>query len=108
MTVDEFAENLRNLATILVDEGWYHNAFHQRGYRAQLRIGDRWFWYSVSNTDLKIAPDEVAAAITSPVREVSRAGTYRSSNGKLGFEATMRCAEHHYMLGAGRIGSHKS
>jgi hypothetical protein len=103
MTVDQFAAILRDRRTALVCDGWFFNENLQQGYRATLSSQNRWYWFSVSNTDLELAPDEVALAITSPDRELLREGTYRNKKGALGFEATVKSADHYYMLGASNL-----
>jgi hypothetical protein len=96
MTVDDFADILRNPAIAVVDGNWYPWEA-PRGYRARLRLGDEWYWYSVSDTLNEVSPKEVADAIKSRDRE-KRSGSYK--NGR-GFEATVRSGNRWYMLGHG-------
>ena len=97
MTVDDFANILRDPA-ITVEEGSLYPWGAPRGYRASLRLGNEWYWYSVSSTLDVVSPKEVADAITSPDRQIQRSGPYK--NGR-GFEATVWCGERCYMLGHG-------
>jgi len=103
MTVDDFAEVLRNPAVQVTGQDWYHNQQGQRGYKATLSLGSDQYWYSVSNTDIAITPGQVAAAILSPSRVVRRENPYDNSSGEPGFEATVWSEGHSYMLGAGNI-----
>jgi hypothetical protein len=102
MTVDTFANALRSPAIELIGKGWYENEFSQMGYWARYRLDGCWYWFSVSNTDVEIAPDEVAAAITCADRNILREGIFPNKKGNVGFESTVKCAEHHYMLAANR------
>ncbi|MGO9641741.1 MAG: hypothetical protein ACLP1Y_10610 [Candidatus Acidiferrales bacterium] len=104
MTVDEFAEVLRNADTQLVEKGWYEDQFFQKGYWAELRLGSWWYSFSVSNTEVEIAADEVAAAISSEERKIIRAGVFLDRKGEPGFSATVQCAEHRYMLSTNNTG----
>jgi hypothetical protein len=63
-----------------------------------LSLRDWSYHFSVSNTDVPIAPDEVAEAITSPERKIEREGTYATQKDSL--ESTIRVAEHCYMINA--------
>jgi hypothetical protein len=98
MTVDEFAEMLRNPATTVIEDGWYHSKSDQQGYWAMLTLKGKWYWYRVSNTDVKISPLEAATAITSPLRHITRSNPYKAGRS---FEATVKCCDHWYMLGHG-------
>jgi hypothetical protein len=98
MTIDEFAETLRNPDLHLYEEGEYQSHRTGRtGYRATFQLGGKWFWYSVSDITRKLSPPEVAEAVTSPTRMVQREGPYGNS----GFEATVKQNGHWYMLGMG-------
>jgi hypothetical protein len=99
MTVDEYAELL--LGTLeLVSDGYYQNKFGQTGYRAIYRSVRGFCWYSVSGTEVAIAPDEVARAITDQDRNILRENSYLNGNYQPGFEATVSAAEHSFMLNA--------
>jgi hypothetical protein len=63
MTVDEFAEALVSERLEFVLEGHYSNRYGQVGYRAIYKDADRYLWFSVSATEISLAPDEVAMAI---------------------------------------------
>jgi len=97
MTTDDFADILRDPEIRVTEDGFYHNRVGQQGYWATLCLGNKWYWYSVSNTEVAIHPDEVLAAIVSGT--VQRSGSYKAGRG---FEATIRHEEHSYMLGHGR------
>ena len=97
MTVDQFAEILRDPRTRIDEEGLYpHNK--PRGYRAILECRNLWYWYSVSGTLNRVTPSDTADAITSPRRLIDREGSYKDGRG---FEATVRSGGHSYMLGHG-------
>ncbi len=102
MSVEEFALAFGRSRTVTQD-GFYTNSNGQTGYWARLRNNDRWYSVSVSNTDFALTPDEVALALLAPDRRIERNGTYRNRKGVLGFEATVRVAEHTYMLSANNI-----
>ena len=96
MTVGEFAQAIRSGE---VTDGSFYPWHRPRGYRAAVRVGNLWYWYSVSNTDRKITPAEVADAITDcRLRRIQRSNPYK--NGR-GFEATVWSGDHCYMLGHG-------
>jgi hypothetical protein len=97
MTVDEYAEVLRNPALKPYDDSSYTNASGKQGYRATFRMEKKWYWYSVSDTTGKVSPLEVARTITSRGRRVNRSGPYKTR----GFEATVRYESHSYMLNEG-------
>jgi len=101
MTVDEFAIALRGQGLEFISGGAYHNQLGRAGYRATYRHSGRYYWYSVSGTEISFAPDEVAAALTSPRRRVEREYPYRNSGGQQSFEATVRSGDHSFMLGVG-------
>jgi hypothetical protein len=98
MTVEEYAQVLLNVSIQFVHDAYYTNREGQTGYRAIYRHGNSYFWYSVSRTEVPIAPDEVAQAITDPARTVFRANPYFNRNSQQGFEATVRAGEHCFML----------
>ena len=99
-SVDEFAEILQNPTIKLEQDDFYvSGSTGRKGYRANLCLNGRWYWYSVSNTDVLVSPHDVAAAITSPSRKIRRSGSYKAGRG---FEATVICKNHSYMLGHGR------
>jgi hypothetical protein len=97
-SVAEYADVLRNPDLKLYEDGWYTSkTTGKRGYRATFSLGREWYWYSVSDTAVKLSPLEVADAITSPSAEINRSGAHKEK----GFEATVRFEEHSYMLNAG-------
>jgi hypothetical protein len=98
MTVDEFSEILRDRKLEFVSDGWYQNQFGQKGYRAIYRDPARYYWFSVSGTETPFALDEVALAIRTPGRQITREYPYRNRNQQQGFEATVRSGEHSFML----------
>jgi hypothetical protein len=100
MTVDEFSEVLRRRTSEFVSEGLYENQFGQVGYRATYRDGSRYLWFSISATETPLALDEVATAIIAPGRQITREYPYWNRNRQQGFEATVRCGGHSFMLGA--------
>jgi hypothetical protein len=99
MTVDQFAHALSGRLEFVRDS-YYHNKSGQVGYRAIYRGGGCYYWFSVSATDARFAPDEVAAAIADPERNISREYPYVNGVGQLGFEATVRSGDHSFMLNA--------
>jgi hypothetical protein len=103
MTLERFIRALAATHEPL-ESGFYSNGNGQSGYFARFKFNGRWHWFSVSNTDIPLALDEVAGALGSDVREIQRVGTYRNRKGALGFEATIRVAEHSFMLGAHNVG----
>jgi hypothetical protein len=98
MTVDEFAEVLRNPDVQVTSNECYHNQQRKRGYRANLSLGSNQYWYSVSNTDMAMTAAQVATAIMSPSRKIIRQGDYCNFWGEVGFEATVLSDGHAYML----------
>jgi hypothetical protein len=100
MTVDEYATELQARSLELVAEGSYTNSFGQVGYRATYRNADLHLWFSVSATEVRIAPDEVAMAISAQGRWIQRANPYTNSKDNIGFEATVHSGGHAFMLGA--------
>lgn len=100
MTVDEFAQVFSSGTLEFVEDGRYQNQSGQVGYRAIYRDTERYLWFSVSNTEIAIAIDEVAAAITTPDRQIIRENSYWNQYGRQGFEATVRSGEHWFMLNA--------
>jgi hypothetical protein len=77
MNVDDFAVILRDPAISLVDQSRYPWK-EPRGYRAELRLGDKWYWYSVSDTLEEVSPKEVADAITASSRKIKRSGAFKT------------------------------
>lgn len=100
MTVDEFADALGSTNLEFIREGSYTNGNGQVGYWATYRDLEQYLWFSVSSTEIPLAPDEVAAAITSPQRWVARENPYPNKAGQLGFEVTVLSKGHAFMLGA--------
>ena len=100
MTVDEYAEILLERRLQFVHDGYYLNKEGQTGYRATYQRSSAYFWYSVSNSEAPIAPDEVARAITDPGRDIRRENRYFNRNLREGFEATVRAGDHSFMLSA--------
>ena len=100
MTVDDYADSLSAPELGFVQDGQYRNRAGQVGYRAIYRDATRYLWFSVSSTEISIAPDEVAAAITAPERLIQRENPYWNGNGRQGFEATVHSGGHAFMLGA--------
>ncbi len=98
MTIDAPAAALRDPAIVIVDKGWYWNKTGRQGYWGTLYFNGWWYHFSVSNTEVAFAPDEVADAITSPERDNIRVGTYTTEKDSL--ESTIRVAEHCYMINA--------
>jgi hypothetical protein len=98
MTVDDFAKVLLLRDLDLIGDGTYKNRSGQFGYRAVYSYSGRYYWCSVSGTDTRIAPDEVATAITTSGRIIQSEYPYLNSRGKLGFEATVRSGDHSFML----------
>jgi hypothetical protein len=99
-SVNEFAQILQNPAIKLEQDDFYvSRSTGRKGYRANLCLNGMWYWYSVSNSDTLVSPHDVAAAIMSPSRRVRRSGPYK---GDRGFEATVICKKHSYMLGHGK------
>lgn len=100
MTVDEFAEALGSKNLRFVEDGQYRNVWEQSGYWAIYRDAERCLRFSVSATEIRLAADEVATAITAPGRYVARANPYLNRKGQLGFEATVHSGGHAFMLNA--------
>jgi hypothetical protein len=98
MTVDDFAEVLLSRGLDLIGDGTYKNKIGQIGYRAVYSYSGRYYWYSVSGTDTRFAPDEVATAITTSGRIIQREYPYVNGKGRLGFEATVRSGDRSFML----------
>lgn len=100
MTVDDYAEALCSVTLEFVSEGYYRNQLGQVGYRAIYKEMSRYLWFSVSGTEERFAPDEVATAIVARQRFVQRANAYFNRNGQAGFEATVLSGGRAYMLNA--------
>jgi hypothetical protein len=98
MTVDDFAAVLLSQDIDLIGDGTYKNRVGQIGYRAVYSYSGRYYWYSVSGTETRFAPDEVATAITTSGRIIQREYPYLNRSEKLGFEATVRSGDHSFML----------
>lgn len=98
MTVDDFAAVLLLGYLDFVEDGTYKNKVGQIGYRATYKGSGCYYWYSVSATDVRFAPDEVAIGITTSGRVIQREYPYRNGGGKQGFEATVRSGDHFFML----------
>ena len=95
MTVDEYADVLSSKPLQFYEDGpYFSHKTGKQGYRATYRLGSRWYWYSVSDSCMKVSPAEVAKAVTSEHRRIDRSETYKTD----GFEATVRCGSHSYML----------
>lgn len=101
--IDDFAAAMMRSDCTLADTGQYENGSCRMGYFASVRSGGKYLWFSVSNSDHPLAPDEVAMAITHRSRQIDRQSFYRNKKGVRGFEATVRSGEHCYMLGAHNI-----
>ncbi len=85
MTVDQFAEILRDPRTRIDEEGLYpHNK--PRGYRAILECRNLWYWYSVSGTLNRVNtfPTQPGCHHISAAPYRPREGSYK---GGRGFEA---------------------
>jgi hypothetical protein len=95
MDIDLIADKLMQ-ATIV--SGYFYPWNNPRGYRATVRVGNEWYWFSVSNTNQPVSPTQVAHAIRSKDRYIERSKPYKQGRG---FEATVRCGDHWYMLGHG-------
>ena len=100
MNVDEFAGVMDGAQIEFVQDGFYENRYGQIGYRAIYRDSTSIYWYSVSGTDIRIGPDEVAVAICHPERVILREFPYRNRRGQQGFEATVRSGDNSFMLNA--------
>jgi len=98
MTVDEFADILRDREARIEAAGIYKNHNRTQGYWANLVCHSRRYWFSVSASREPASPTQVAAAITSPNRIIMRSGTYKKGRG---FEATVNSNDRSYMLGHG-------
>lgn len=99
MTVDEYVDELLSGELELIREGFYSNNFGQRGYYAVYSKSDLYLWFSVSATEKRIPAQQVATALKMPTRLIQRANPYRNRRGQLGFEATVHCLGHAFMLG---------
>jgi hypothetical protein len=95
MTVDEFADILRDSDARVVDAVLYPWDT-PLGYRAQLEWRNCWCWYSVSLAHQAVSPGEVAAAVASPTRRIQRC---EADKGGQGFEATVWSGNRYYRLG---------
>jgi hypothetical protein len=98
MTVDRYAEILLSGGLRLVEEKYYENKVGRTGYKAIYKNSRAYYWYSVSGTEVRVAPDEVAQAVTDPERQILREKTYSNRKTQPGFEATIRAGEHCFML----------
>jgi hypothetical protein len=99
MTVDNFAEVLRDPNLMIDEESYYISHTTRRpGWRAIVTLGGSWYWYSVSSAADRVSAQEVADAITASDRRISRSGSYKCG---AGFEATIRSGAHWFMLGHG-------
>ena len=99
MTVDDFVTEISGVLRFIGD-GYYHNKFGQMGYWARYRNSIRYYSYSVSGIEVRLAPDEVALAISAPERLIQREYPYINRKGVLGFEATVLSIGHAFMLSA--------
>jgi hypothetical protein len=100
MTVEEYAQVLLGSGLQLVQDGYYRNRDGRTGYKAIYRNSEAYYWYSVSGTEIPVAPDEVALAILNAARTVNRENAYFNRKSRRGFEATVRAGEHSFMLNA--------
>ena len=99
-SIDDFATAMLRSDCTLAGAGEYVNANLRQGHFSRVHSGGKSFWFSVSNADHTLAPDEVATAITHRNREICRQGYYYNKKGARGFEATVRSGDHCFMLGA--------
>jgi hypothetical protein len=96
MTIEEFADVLRDPNAQLIDHDTYiSDTTKLHGYKAKLVRNGQYYFYSVSATRETVSPSAVADAITSPKRVVTRPAPDPSGGM---FETTVRCGEHSYML----------
>jgi hypothetical protein len=96
MTVDYFGEVLKTpgLENRVRPEP-YLNKEGVKGCKAGFFLNGSWYQYSVSRTESKVYPGEVAAAIASATRQITRQEITRE--GKQ-FDATVFVDGHAYML----------
>jgi hypothetical protein len=100
MNVEEYAFLVSLPYLLEVKSGFYLNCRRQRGYFACYRLpGGCFVKYSVSATELPVAPDEVATAIQAPGRWIQRQNPYSNRKNNEGFEATVYSGGHAFMLG---------
>ena len=98
MTVDQFAELLRHPDTKLESDEFYESrTTGQLGYSVHCSLHGKQFWFSVSARAEPMALCDVADAISSERRSITREGEYK----RAGYEATVYSAPHWYMLGHG-------
>lgn len=99
ITVDVFAMEIRGPLQF-VGDGYYQNKCGQVGYWARYRNSIRRYSYSISGIDVRLAPDEVALALSAPERLIQREYPYINRKGVPGFEATVLSIGHAFMLSA--------
>jgi hypothetical protein len=98
MTVDEFANVLRDPNTRLEEDNFYvSDTTGNTGYKATFSRHGLWYWFSISSRTHPMSAKDVADAITHPHRSIAREGSFK----RRGFEATVYSGPHWYMLGHG-------
>jgi hypothetical protein len=94
--IRKYAEALRGITEDPYDHSFYKNEYGQWGYKATYRVGNDWYWYSVSGVTVQVTPSEVADAITNGDRP-TRCNVVKLN----GLEATLYSDDHWYMLNRG-------
>jgi hypothetical protein len=92
------ANMLLDSRTEMIADGFYQSR-SGTGYYANFKGAGKHINVSVSGTTSPVPALEIAAAITSPSRVITRANPYYNRKGYEHFEATLLCDGHHYMLG---------
>ena len=95
MTVDLFAQRLRDPRLTIEKIGSYTNRSGLDGCRADIFLDGVWYQYSVHNTESNVSPVQVAAAITSAERIVAREEFTRDGRQ---YDATVWSGGRAYML----------
>jgi hypothetical protein len=95
MTLEQYVRVLNDIQHAPYSDELYTNTNGIAGYIARYRVGFQFYWYSVSDVTKKVSPSEVAEAISKGY--VTRQGQFKVN----GFEATVSCDGHWYMLNMG-------
>jgi hypothetical protein len=98
MTLAEYVDVLRGIKDLdppFRERDYVSDTTGKVGYSACYKIGNFWYWYSVSETTEIVLPSEVVKAILNG--ECQRAGPFKRN----GFEATIRFDGHSFMINMG-------
>jgi hypothetical protein len=95
--VGSVAEVLKGSQPKRTGEGLYRSK-SGIGYFTNFACGDMWVTVSISGWTESVAPKEICEVISDPACVICRANPYFNRKGHRGFEATLQCEGHFYML----------